>query len=100
MARMRTFGPEYANTSVSSGTMRDEDVIPAMISTLSEIVPSVAARYQQRWNAIVASDQQETEEASWLSDDLYDELNNRAPEGCYFGAPGDGADYGFWEVEE
>jgi hypothetical protein len=37
----------------------------------------------------------------WLLSDLFDALNDIAPDGCYFGAhPGNGSDYGFWEVEE
>lgn len=50
-----------------------------------------------------ASDQDER----WLSEamanfveDLFDALNNYAPEGYYFGShPGDGSDYGYWTDE-
>lgn len=39
------------------------------------------------------------EDASYfLNEDIWDAMNDIAPEGCYFGATeGDGCDYGFWE---
>lgn len=42
-----------------------------------------------------------SEEASELVTILMDELSAIAPDGHYFGAhPGDGADFGFWSVDE
>jgi hypothetical protein len=36
-----------------------------------------------------------------LLESLFDTLDNYSPEGYYFGAhPGDGSDYGFWEMDK
>ena len=42
----------------------------------------------------------EYETISFIFDDICDQLNDMAPEHIEFGShPGDGADYGFWEIE-
>ena len=90
--------------SYSSGTMREEDLIPTFLfacrglrmsradrKTVTEIRRSEAkADYYE--NELLASEDLQT---------LFDILNNYTPNYCYFGAhPGDGADYGVWVVED
>ena len=103
--------------TVSHGTMRQEDLIPTFLSVLEELD-------KDQWQVLVDEYQDVLDEfgglklepidkygdfvpyanveaADWLLDDLFNNLNDRAPDGCYFGAhPGDGSDYGFWLVEE
>lgn len=66
--------------TVICGTMRNEDVIPALIS-------QVVVLYDH-------------EELSDLSEQLFNMLSSLCPDGYYFGAHvDDGADYGFWQDE-
>lgn len=84
--------------SVSSGTMRYEDLIPAFMSVLREYSPERAAS-MEGWEPqpLEDGDYPDAEATSIFVDALFDDLNEIAPEGCYFGASeGDGADYGFW----
>jgi hypothetical protein len=93
---------DWTNASVSTGTMREEDLIPAFEQVLDE-----AGATYDRPDAVdklldgfeLCDD--EMEEVSWyLNEELFDAMNAIAPDGCYFGShPGDGADYGFWESE-
>ena len=105
--------------SVSSGTLRPEDLIPAFLNTLDDLkeaysldqsvseadrVATIArldtemGRIEQRMQAPGYWD---SEDVEYDIDFLTDELNNFAPEGCYFGThPGDGADFGFWANDE
>ena len=87
----------YIGTSVSWGTMRDEDLIPAFESFLLEHDPDFEPE-RVNW---ASHDEAMMERSYYLNETLFDRLNDIAPEGCYFGAhPGDGSDYGFWPDEE
>tara|TARA_R100000306_G_C4342721_1_gene126066 strand:- start:91 stop:423 length:333 start_codon:yes stop_codon:yes gene_type:complete len=104
-----------------SGTMRPQDLIPQFFRELR-------SKDKNAWWAILRPLLDETpkiihsfvfhhddpfpvspydDDPWWVSDEasevlseLFDALNEQAPEGWYFGAhPGDGADYGFWRHE-
>lgn len=95
---------EWKNKSISHATMRPQDLIPRFLDFLREYAPE---KYTQVIHPpVVPSDALDedhpwwgSEEAHYLLEDLFDALEEIAPEGCYFGAhPGDGSNYGFWEV--
>lgn len=75
---------ELLNQTISHGTMRPEDLIPKFLEVLEELNPEAGQEAQSQF----------------LSE-LFDLLDQEAPEGFYFGShPGDGSDYGFWQMEE
>jgi len=89
--------------SVSSGTMREEDLIPAFETVLDAAgVPYERPEAVNRLLAGEALGDDDWAAVGWyLNEELLDALNDVAPEGCYFGShPGDGADYGFWSMDE
>lgn len=100
--------------TVSHGTMRAEDLIPAFLSVLEDLAPD-------RYRSMISGDDPQDaaviacltvdgrgeitddllEHASEMLHWLFDELDTCAPDGYYFGShPGDGSDYGFWQVED
>lgn len=95
--------------TVSRGTMRTEDLIPTFMSHLFKEDPKKARMIWKKYpnllhalcdkQAGIESDWWESEEAyDILNNDLFDEMQNYAPEGHYFGShPGDGSDYGYWK---
>lgn len=110
--------------SVSTGTLRDEDLIPRFTLLLEELHPEKAAAlkatYEDVYTHLAAGkslaevtydhaqpltdaqiDEPSMEEsASWLMTELFEELEACAPDGHRFGGhEGDGADFGFWELE-
>lgn len=89
--------------SVSSGTLRIEDLVPTFIEEARKHATTDAERTE-----LDEMDAERTENGlSFISFDdhenlarLFDMLNEAAPAGYYFGShPGDGADYGFWAFD-
>jgi len=97
--------------SVSSGTLRAEDLIDAFSSTLENAVQdnadawcSDAGRQERDRLLAIVWDAREAHEYDDREDyvqELSEALDLFAPEGHYFGAHwGDGADFGFWPHED
>jgi len=95
--------------SISHGTMRPQDLIPRFLDALREYAPAMYAQIIAASIPVIPSDAQidedhpwwSSEEAQYLLENLFDALEECAPDGYYFGShPGDGSDYGFWEIEE
>ena len=85
--------------SVSSGTMRPEDLIPEFAWTLKHLAP-IRREHHKLVREAEALEDYESEDAGYILEDLFDALNEYAPAYGYFGAhPGDGSDYGFWLSE-
>ena len=91
--------------TVSSATMRAEDLLPKFAHVLEKFGmkrSALTARAATRLLAMKPDDADVQELVSVvLNDEIWDAMNEIAPEGYYFGAhEGDGADYGFWLAEE
>lgn len=101
--------------SVSSGTLRSEDLLDSFRSALEGLIfdngdylsRSENFPTRDRLNNLIGEAYdaycedgetlEDEENASEIVNDLQDALNEFAPEFAYFGAhPGDGADFGFW----
>lgn len=102
-----TYTFESCEGTLSHGTMRPADLIPAFLEAIRHtdeycqmltgpfgIVPSDASLddTDEWWDS---------ENAGYLLDELFDILNAYAPDGYYFGSHlGDGSDYGYWPLIE
>lgn len=83
--------------SVSSGTMRPEDLIPCFASLLRNL--DIADAHHELIMDANAIEDYGSDDAAEILSELFAVLNDYAPEDCYFGAhEGDGADYGFWRI--
>jgi len=80
--------------SVSSGTHRTEDLIDALSG---EIVYLEIPDSQTILREVSEIKDFDTEDASYILDELFNKLDEHAPPHMYFGAlEGDGADFGWW----
>lgn len=88
--------------TITAGTLRNEDLLEALSQELDAIRGDSKAHYrlvfdaQNRYYLSDGRDEDEGE-ASEIVNELFNALNEYAPEGMYFGAlEGDGADFGWW----
>lgn len=102
----------YPIGSVSSRTMREEDLIPDFCWELKNLARQTGILNRKTRTGhlklvreikkrMESEDYFESEDASFdLNENLFDALNEYAGPYFYFGShPGDGADYGFWLSE-
>jgi hypothetical protein len=85
--------------------MRAEDLLPKFAHILERYGmkrSALTARAAARLLEMKPNDANVAELISIvLNDEIWDAMNEIAPDGYYFGAhEGDGADYGFWFAEE
>lgn len=91
MARNARFG------SISSGTLRSEDLLSAFVDELRVIRGALPKDLYKALRAVHTSNDYGSDNAHTLVNDLADALNELAPAYGYFGAhEGDGSDFGFW----
>ena len=99
---------ELKNLSLSHGTTRTQDLLPAFFSACMQIDELAAEMHQLRmlpFPYIPSCAQKDPDSNWWDSEEalyrllkLEDLLDNVAPWGFYFGShPGDASEYGFWE---
>lgn len=85
---------------VSDGTMRPEDLIPKFLNVLKVYGRDVYDKYVGENPEVLDLSGMDDETMGWVVDELFDKLNEIAPEGYSFESQdGDGACYGFWSVD-
>ncbi len=93
MTKTASFG------SISSGTMRPQDLIPDFAGELERL--GGGKTHQQLIHEADSLTDYDSEDADEIMAELVDALSEYAPPYGYFGShPGDGADYGFWPIED
>lgn len=90
---------DLRDCSVSSGTLKSEDLIPKFLGVLKTYGKDKYDKYIKENPEVEDWKNLDEETMGWVVDELTDLLNEIAPDGCYFGASeGDGADFGFWSM--
>lgn len=86
--------------TVVSGTHLVPDIIPELLDVLLNCDHPRYKELHDDWRQMSdENDDDALDELCWQT--LFDACDECAPDGYYFGAhPGDGCDYGFWQVEE
>jgi hypothetical protein len=100
---MAQLGKEWIGSSVSHGSLREQDLIPAfegVLDTAGVEYERPAAVDKLLLDQALTDDEQQ-EVSCYLNETLFDLIDGIAPAGTYFSShPGDGSDFGFWETEK
>lgn len=95
--------------TIIRGTLRPQDLIPAFLEEIREKDSSRYEALQAKFFPCPPAYALENEDSEWWNsedchyylEELFEILNDFAPEGFYFGShPGDGSDFGYWEVKD
>jgi hypothetical protein len=90
-----------ADQTVIHGTLRPEDLVAAFTDEYERIGGRPDNIKSFRSHLLLEEGEDREEELHFDLEDLYELLNELAPEGTSFGAhEGDGSDFGFWTYEE
>lgn len=90
---------DLRDRSVSSGTLKSDDLIPKFLDVLKTYGKDKYDKYIKENPEVEDWKNLDEETMGWVVDELTDLLNEIAPDGCYFGASeGDEADFGFWSM--
>ena len=97
----------YSIGSVSHGTMRKEDLIPCFLDIAkelggeTELLLTIQERIDFNEDEDNSYNYYKSDESDYDLDELFDALQEFAPPYFYFGShPGDGADYGYWLIDD
>ena len=96
--------------SVIIGTLRSSDLVVAFMDALDALDAVRADHLLAEYGDAVAwaldntssiMEDDEPGDVAWLLEDLFDALDDLAPDGYYFGTlEGDGSDFGFWPLPD
>lgn len=97
-----SFPEDLKGATISHGSLTSGTLLCKFIDILEEIEPTRALQYrldfQQYTGFPIHEEVEETEEVSIMLHELFDVLDELAPDGYMFGATeGDGTCFGFWE---
>lgn len=91
---------DLRDQSVSHGTMHPKHLIPVFLDVLKTYAPEKYNAYVKENPEVLDLDGIDDETLGYVVEELFDKLNEIAPDGTYFGSHlGDGSDYGFWSVD-
>ena len=94
---------------ISEGTLDPKDLFIACMREIQRqmdegiipVFPEIFVEGEHLYRDNGPWDDEDVEEAEELLEELFEYLNESAPDGCYFGAhPDDGACFGYWDFEE
>ena len=90
--------------TIVSGTMRNEDIIPALLDYAGADYKIPLGEYdvlKEEAKTIKIRGDWDSEYASQVCLGLFDIITEYLPEGYYCGShPGDGSDFGIWRYED